>query len=116
MGQDSIQIRKKNDTIGYVILDVVGKKYKYLNKPLSVLLSDLKFPVKSYVFGITSRNRNIVPYITFSFESVNETTRRVIDKSNPILLLVKFSTPLPMDSVTYFRSISKGEWLDNDRK
>lgn len=108
-----------NDTAAYIQSEFVNKKEKYLNKALSVLLYDLKLPVRSYTSSIAHNNRYIAPGTSLSFLDDNETSyRTVVSQNKPAILWIKWATPLPKDSVSAILQKSKkpGEWGEMEKQ
>ena len=112
---NSIQKNVAIDTLSYIRESIIAQKSKYTNKVLSVLLNDLKIPVASYVFGVGNSIYS-VDYITLSFENMDAHIQRVIANSIPPLVIVKFSKPLPMDSVLKISGLSHGQWLSREKE
>lgn len=107
------------DTLAYMQSEIISKKEKYLNKELSILLNDMKIPIKSYTRSIAPNNRYIVPSISLSFNNSNETSYRImVFHDNPVIVWVKWATPLPADSVSLLliKSKNKGEWEESERQ
>jgi hypothetical protein len=106
--------RSVPDTLNYV-KSIIANKDKYINKELSILLNDLKIPVKSYSPGISANNRYVSPNITFSFDDM-QTTNSKQDQthglSNPVYLTIAWKTPLSKEetSAALSKSTNAGNW------
>ena len=102
---------KLNDTLQYIQC-VRESKEKYLNKPLRNLLNDLKFPAKSYTFGI-SNSRVTVPGIFLSFND-NKTTIDKMEQAkgqkNPLQFYITFNPPIEGADVLSNVDIKDRNW------
>jgi len=86
---------KIEDTLQYIQC-IHESKGKYLNKPLYILLNDLKFQVKSYTFGI-SNSRVTTPGIFLSFDDYETTMdkeRGAKGQKNPPQFYIMFNPPV----------------------
>lgn len=72
-GSTGKQNEPVNDTLSYA-KDIIANKNKYINKELSVLLNNLKIPVKSYT--IINSKFNVIDGIALSFDTRNATSRK----------------------------------------
>jgi hypothetical protein len=108
------------DTLHYVQAEFIDKKQKYINKPLDSILNDLKIDIISFKWGSAANNRYIVPSISLSFCSKNETVYRSLVSSaiKPVIVWVAWQNPLSADSVHQLlvKSANPGDWGIAERK
>lgn len=100
------------DTLSYA-KDVIANKEKYINKELSVLLNDLKIPVKSY--SIINSRFDVIDGITLSFDDRITSNRKQAqddDAKKPGFLHITWKTPIPAAKHNEImqKSTSKGNW------
>jgi hypothetical protein len=102
------------DTLHYVQSEFIAKKEKYINKPFDSILNNLRIDIKSYQRGLAHNNRYIIPHISISFCTKNETSYRAAAPgiSRPVTIWIKWQNPLPADSIhqLLLKSINPGDW------
>lgn len=86
----------KGDTLQFVKNSILDRKQFYEGKELNVLLKDLQMPVKKYVYGSKSDNKNITPYIYIYI--YNNTDMKIKKGIDPSVITIVFDTPLPRET------------------
>jgi hypothetical protein len=98
------------DTLRYVETEVINKKQLYTGKPLNVLLDSLKLTVKSFVISPVATNNKIIDGIALKFFPVKEAQKQMVLNQHPVILNVKWETPLSIDTAITVIRKTKGEW------
>jgi hypothetical protein len=107
-----------SDTLGYVN-DIVANRDKYINKELSVLINDLKVPVKSY--AIINSRPTYVEGIRVSFDDRVTTIRKQAQddetkKAGILNIMWKIPIPAEKHKEIMEKSTSKGEWQSAEQE
>ena len=107
------------DTLVYFRQDFMNKKEKYLNQPLDSMLNNLKIQVKSYKTSSAANNRFISPgmYLSF-FPSVESDYREAIYSIKPVIVWIKWETPLLKDSIHALlikKETNRRDWGNDER-
>jgi hypothetical protein len=116
MAQNKARVSDKlremnNDTVKYVKEYILLRKDFYIGKSLDSLLKDLPLPVIEYVNGDVPRNRSICPATSLLLFSYQERTNKIIQKENPLTVVIKWATPLDNNELPGLGlRIWGGEW------
>lgn len=105
------------DSLSYM-KDIIANKDKYINQPFSVLLNDLKMPVKSYQSRHSNRIEN--DGIRISFDNVYITTAKDMNYpagyKNPVGLNIEWVSQISRKEVDSNLTNEAGEWAAAEQK
>ena len=104
-----------NDTLAYVRTSIIDRKSEYIGKELKVLLNDLELPINNYLIGL-SNLRGISTDIRFKFYPKNVVELKKQAKIDPVILVIIWETPLPLDIVDPMVLKSKGVWTNEEQE
>ena len=104
-----------NDTLAYVRTSIINRKSKYIGKELKVLLNDLELPINNYTTA-GSNLRGISPRLSLKFypKNVEELKRQA--RIDPVILVIVWETPLPLDIIDPMMFKSQGKWTNEEQE
>lgn len=98
------------DTAAYLAYNFVQHKEKYVNKPFSVLMNDLEFPIMTFMAGDFSINKFVyVDLSIFSYDHNKTFIRRQLDLK-PFDLIIMWATPIKKDTARAIIVKGGGHW------
>lgn len=99
------------DSLGYMT-EIVAHKEKYINQPLSVLLNDLKIPVKSYSLTTSSNKRDNVWKMDLSFnDSYVTSLKEMQGYKYPVGIHIEWNPSFSLqDAASHLSGRIRGEW------
>ena len=104
-----------NDTLAYVRTSIIDRKSEYIGKDLKVLLNDLELPINNYTTA-GSNLRGISPRLSLKFypKNVEELKRQA--KIDPVILVIVWETPLPLDIIDPMMIKNKAIWTNEEQE
>lgn len=104
----------KNDTLQYLQKVIIDNKAKYVNKELSVLLSDLPLPVKTWMTSPMAKNRNATDHISLLFYDYQVYSNLERQNQYPAIVSIAWAKPIPVDTVHILGKKHKFAWKDDE--
>jgi hypothetical protein len=104
-----------DDSLAYVS-GIRSDKAKYLNKPFSVLLNDLKMPVRSYSSQFNDRVSSGGIMISFNDQSTTvDKSEGVNNAGAPVQLYIEWEQPVLRADITSQLTAAAGQWHDAEQ-
>ena len=102
------------DIIQYLQTDIINNKNKYLGRELSVLLNEMRLPVRSYYPTESYTKKYTRSEIMLSFFSRAQTEHGLFKQNKLLAISITFSNPLPSKITRNLFKAGNGKWLGKD--
>ena len=101
-----------NDTTKYIQEEILDFKHSYVGKPLDSLLKDLP-TILYYGNDDVPRNKSLFTTTILYFSSYKTTMEKMADKKFPMVLTIRWMTPLDNTELNSLGSKPGDEWTQS---
>ena len=101
---------KLSDTVNYLQTKVIDQKSKFIGHPMSVLLKELRIPIKSFISMPKNNDLEVSSGTDFYFEDKQMSSLHMINRERKPWLYIVWKEPVNRDSTTRIARKYQGNW------